>query len=339
MFARSFGVPLVFALAACGTACQSDRDFVERVNSDTWSQAENNEVDILFVIDNSCSMADEQATLAAGFTSFAEQLDASGTDFHLGAITTGFRYDDPTRGVLIGSPPYLTAEDDYLAEFQQRTQVGVDGPDKEKGLEASVYAVSAIMTTGPNRGFVRPEANLVVVYVSDEEDCSDGGALEGLAAEACYLQRDRLTPVGELVLDLRAAKARPDQVVVGAIVGQEGSGCLDVYPGRRYMQAVSLTGGLVQDICEGDWGEMLAELGLTATGVRASFELSQGAKEGTLEVFVNGQRVAEDTVSGWTYDPATWFITFGRLAIPPRGATITANYAVQPGPRPVVDDA
>ena len=97
-----------------------------------------------------------------------------------------FEYTDPNRAALLDDPPFLTPTDDYERLFQERaTAVGVEGSDKEKGLEAAAYAVSLAMTApgGPNEGFVRPSpAHLLVIIVSDEEDCSDNGALEGRTA-------------------------------------------------------------------------------------------------------------------------------------------------------------
>jgi hypothetical protein len=39
---------------------------------------------------------------------------------------------------------------------------------------------------GPNAGFLRPDAHLLVVFVSDEDDCSDEGVLDGLVNFLCY---------------------------------------------------------------------------------------------------------------------------------------------------------
>ena len=86
------------------------------------------------------------------------QLEASATDFHLGVINTSFEPTDPDRGVLLGNPPYLTAQDaGYVAEFKSRVQVGISGADKERGLQAAAHALSPAMALGANAGFLRPE--------------------------------------------------------------------------------------------------------------------------------------------------------------------------------------
>lgn len=320
--------------------CKSEGGFSGQTAIDTWYQAPNNQVDILWVVDDSCSMGEEQEALKQGFVTFVEEMEASGTDFQIGLISTSLEYLDPARGQLIGEPPFLTNEDDYVALFSERALVGTDGSDKEKGLEAAAYALSPIMTLpgGPNEGFVRSEASLLVVMVSDEEDCSDGGALEGQDAEDCYLERDLLTPVPRLVNDVLSTKdGDATRLQIGAIVGLDEGNCEDAYPGRRYMDAAALTGGLIGDICSGDWSTILADLGLTAVGIKTSFRTSNQPREGTLVVEVDEEEVLEDPVNGWTYDYETWYLTFHGDAIPERGQQVVATYDVQSGAASPID--
>ncbi len=336
------GFPLVIVPALTGgSGCKRELNFSEQQGSDEWLQADNDMVDILFVVDDSCSMAEEQATLADGFTSFAEELEASATQFHLGVISTSFDYTDPDRGKLVGDPLYLTNDDaDYVASFAERAEVGVDGLDQEKGLEAAAYAISPIANLDLNDGFIRRDARLLMVFVSDEEDCSDEGALAGLEGEDCYTQSELLTPTADFVEEFRDLKDSAEDVQVTAIVGVQGEACQNVYPSVRYAEVARLTGGRTNNICEGDWSAMLTDLGLNATGVLRQFQTSRAAQPETLEVMVDGVIVPESQRNGWTYDTSTWFITFAESAVPPRGSTITATYTVQPGqPSPPGADA
>lgn len=324
-------------LAWGAVSCASDSSISDRTTLDTWSQAPNNEIDILWVVDDSCSMSEEQAALTQGFVSFVDEMEASGTNFHIGLITTSLDYADPNRGKLVGNPPYLTVEDDYVSAFQERAIVGTQGSDKEKGLEAVSYALSPLMTLpgSPNEGFLRDEASLLIVFVSDEEDCSDDGALEGRLAEDCYLERQLLTNVQQIVRDYWDIKGGDrDRVQVGAIVGLDNGACEDAYPGRRYMDAAALTGGLIGDICSGDWSTILADLGLTAVGIKTKFRTSYQAKPDTLVVEVDEEEVPQDEFNGWTYDESTWYISFHGDAIPERGQQVVARYTIQPGATP-----
>lgn len=325
-------IVLTAALGLGAAGCKNEQGLVEQSGSDTWRQAANNKVDILFVVDDSASMEQEQATLASGFVSFANRLEESGTDFHLGVITTTFAYDDPDRGRLVGDPLFLTNEDtDYVAQFAVRAQVGTDGEDKEKGLEAAAYALSPIANLDLNGGFVRSDARLLVVFVSDEEDCSDEGALGFREAADCYREQQLLVPVADYVTTFRSMKDAYEDIQVAAIVGIEGDLCQEVYPNQRYTEVARLTGGQIGNICDGDWSSMLTNLGLYATGVVQSFQLTSAVKEGTLQVYVDEEEVTE----GWTHDNATWFLHFDDDHIPPRGSVINATYTVLPGqPRP-----
>jgi hypothetical protein len=314
--------------------CQDLSDFADIEKTDAWQQTPTDQVDILWVVDNSNSMALEQDLLSAGFSSFAEELENTNTNFHLGVVTTDFEYDDSDRGRLVGDPAVITADDDYVNLFTERVLVGLNGSGKEKGLEAAEYALSASMTTGFNRGFFREEANLLIVFVSDEDDCSDDGAL-GLADNtACYSQRDKLVPVPEYVERFQALKPAKDKVQIGAIVGPENATALcddTTLPGRRYIEVARLTGGLSGSICETEWSNFLYDLGLNAAGIFTTFELSHGARPGSLMVYVDDAVVPEDTFNGYTYDTEAQAITFHGLWIPERGAGVRAVYVIEPG--------
>lgn len=319
--------------------CKQEHEVFEQTNTDVWHQSPTDQVDILFVIDDSHSMKEEQAAVAAGFGDFIGEIEATGTDFHLGVITTSFQYDDVTRGQLIGEPTVLTAATpSYAGLFEERVQVGITGADKEKGLEAAEYALSTFMTSGPNAGFLRSDAYLLLVIVSDEDDCSDEGALGDQPATACYESKDLLVPVEAYVQSFRALKEDPSMFLIGSIVGPLASSglCPEATPGHRYMLLTELMGGLLGNICDSNYGTVMQKLGLQASGVVESFLLSEAAKPETIVVTLldaDGieSEVPEGPANGWTYDPETYYLTFHGAAVPPRGSTISASYTVQSG--------
>jgi hypothetical protein len=322
------GVVTVSALLLGG--CAIENSFVPGKGSDTFFQEVVDEVDILFVVDDSASMAEEQLALADGFTTFVEELETANSNFHIGVISTSQDTDDPDRGILIGDPPFLTAEDDYVAQFAERVQIGIGGSDKEKGLEAAWYALSPEMLVLHNIGFLRPQANLLVVVVSDEDDCTDDGFLDGRDSTSCYQLRDLLTPVRELVARIYDAKNNGELVQVGAIIGPFDGSCADAYSGKRYAQAALMTGGVLGKICDADWGNVLYDLGLNATGILDTFVLSGAAAVDSIEVTVGGQPVLADPQNGWTYDPQYWTLRFNGTSVPQRGAEIRVEYELAP---------
>jgi hypothetical protein len=85
---------------------------------------------------------------------------------------------------LAGERRYLTEEqDDFAAAFECILNVGQTGGPQQY-LEAMVKAVGPDLNApdGCNAGFLRPDAMLVVVVLSDFEDEKSPGTPEGLAA-------------------------------------------------------------------------------------------------------------------------------------------------------------
>ena len=316
-------------------ACASDVVVRNQDFEDVFQQSPTDQVDILFIVDNSGSMQLEQKLLAAGFKSFITEIEATGANFHIGVITTDFQYDDPKRGQLIGFPAVITPDVDYTKIFEARAITGVNGGGMEKGLEAASYALSPQMTTGPNAGFLRQDATLLVVIVSDEDDCSDRGALGADALNTdCYTKVEDLVPVSTFVSEMRALKSTPDRFKFAGIIGPEDASgtCADSsLPGHRYIEAARLTGGLTSSICESDWSSFLYDLGLNAAGIYTIFPLSHGAVPGTLKVFVDEDEVPESDGDGYTYDAVAHTIEFHGIWIPERGAAVKATYIIESG--------
>ena len=63
-------------------------DEVNTVTSDRFVQIQEPKVDILFVVDNSSSMLDEQTALAQNFPVMLEYLIESGLNYHIGMVAT-----------------------------------------------------------------------------------------------------------------------------------------------------------------------------------------------------------------------------------------------------------
>ncbi|MBN2361706.1 MAG: choice-of-anchor D domain-containing protein [Deltaproteobacteria bacterium] len=267
-------------------------------------------VDILFVVDNSGSMADNQDNLAANFNRFIRAADFRGlqVDFQIGVTTTDLDGDQGAGGRLVGSPRILNRNSyDLEGSFTASVRQGVEGSGWEQGLAAAFAALSPPLVDDPayNLGFLRPEAALAVVVVSDEDDQSPqpvafyAGFLDGLKASA-------------------AAEAPP--VLFNAVTGGSG-GCQSdsnaASPAPRYQEMVALTGGRSMSICAVDWGEELEELGTTIfLAATTRFQLSGRPQPGSISVSVNGVQVP---ASQYRYDAASQTVIFD------------AEYALEPG--------
>jgi hypothetical protein len=335
--------PLLLLLGAPAVlgSCSIDTGFTRQTYNDLFFQEARDEVDILFVVDNSESMEAEQERLARRFDTFIDYMDEVETlmDFHLGVITTDLSDENAERGRLLGTPTVLTRDTlDYVDKFKERVQVGIEGWGMEKGLEASFVALSEPMVSDANDGFMRDGAMLVIIYVSDENDCSDRGALP--SEDYCYLPayEDDLVAVSEYVSAFRAIKNDPELVMAFSIVGpQDTTYCEDTLPGTRYHDIAESTGGAVGSICSEDFTGIMDNLGLSVTGIRGSFPLTYRPVENTIEVWVcsdepcdgsNGRAVARGEADGWSYDDSTSYLTFNGASVPERGTVISVQYDV-----------
>lgn len=219
-------LPALIALAAlCGCWGEAPDGVVDAC-SDTLELPPGVSTDILFVIDNSASMWEEQQKIADELEAFVTAL-ASGpikNDFQVGVITTGVTYnrmscepDDPPElavfpqqsgrlqqgktidGSIVdaGSARILSHDDPQLVEkFAELVRQGVQGPGQEMGLEAARRAVTHPLVNTPidgappgNQGLLRPGSRLLIVIVTDEDDCSDPSAtavaLESICGGPC----------------------------------------------------------------------------------------------------------------------------------------------------------
>jgi hypothetical protein len=169
----------------------------------------NRNVDILFVIDDSPSMADKQANLAANFPNFINVLNTIQgglPDVHIGVVSSDMGTDSTQDAPVspIGSPgqggcsntgkngnlqtsgapvsnPFISdikqsdgsRTRNYTGNledvFGQMAKVGAGGCGFEQHLEAMRRA---LQNNPANSGFLRTEAYLAVIFIADEDDCS-----------------------------------------------------------------------------------------------------------------------------------------------------------------------
>jgi hypothetical protein len=159
----------------------------------------------------------------------------------------------------------------------------VDAGADEWGLYNVDMAVQESASGGCNAGFLREDALLHVIVLSDEDDSSPDLNDEGEAYWQSYVD------------SVIAAKASEHLVTFSAVVGPEPDGCDGAYPGSSYTEAVNYTSGALLSICE-KWYEELETLVIASVAV-ADFTLSRVPDPSTILVEVNGTERAE----GWEY--------------------------------------
>jgi hypothetical protein len=214
--------------------------------------------DILFVIDDSGSMNQEQTNLQTNLGNFIQGLKDSpvANDFQLGVTTTSVQTFDGSfsttagrpyeQGAFVGTPKVLLGSSPTLvADFQSRVIVGTGGSGKEQPFWAMKLALSSplIDAGGANEGFLRPGARLAIVILSDEDDCSDSAATKGITQTVTSAGNDqchndygdgvdykftRIDPIADYVSFLigpigPAGDNVVRDVAIAAIVGVDGA--------------------------------------------------------------------------------------------------------------------
>ncbi|MDP7115407.1 MAG: VWA domain-containing protein [Myxococcota bacterium] len=326
-------IPLAAALALCaGLLSCNEYNFQGSRIEDIFFQEPASQVDILFVMDNSVSMEQEQNDVAENFEKFILNIEETNADWQIGIITTDM-VDVTQRGRLQGEPAIIKPDTpDYQGAFATNIRVGTDGYPIERGLSAALAAVTAPLTTHENEGFIRQDATLAIIVVSDENDCSDNGVLIGDDQAACYQEADKLVPVPQFVTALRESKGEPTMVTFSAIVELESdsgyASCGEASTGHRYIKVANMLGGITRSIC-GEYDDVMDEMGLSVAGMRSSFLLSRTPDVCSITATIDNVEVPRDDtkINGWTYDLESNYILFFGTAVPPRASTITVTYS------------
>ncbi len=303
--------------------------------------------DVLFVVDNSCSMIEEQTALMDNFWTFAQFFADSGLDFHIGITVLDDYQGQPAIGQLYGSTPYITNDTlDPVGAFTGNMTMGDDGAGAcEIGLEATVRALTPASTGGyedtTNDGFYREDALLSVIIVSDEPDGSTMPPDPWGISDCTYA-----TSWMEFVPWFTTLKGSHgiEQLFFAAIVGGPG-GCSsnwgDAATGSGYLEVINALGpetSLFYSICEHDWSDVMVALGIQATGLRTSFHLSLVPVDGTLQVFLDLDgdgpqeefEIEEDpsfsTPYAFIYNSVTNSLDFTISTMPPEAAELRVVY-------------
>ena len=266
-------------------------------------------VDILLVVDDSCSMGDEQAALATNFASFMSSAATSNGNWHIGVTTTDMF---SVRGVLKRTPTNpatLTPTTPNVATlFAQKILVGTSGSGLEQPFAGMAAALTEPNKSGPNAGFIRPNAALSVVIVTDALEQSPNSA-------------------GSYLTTLRSLKPGHPELVSVSVVGPfspPGPMCItegSVDDGR-FNALITSTGGVRSDICTQNWAMDLQTISRSVFGARRAFQLTSTARgPADITVSINGSVVP---ASAWRFDPVTNAVVF--TVAPAPGARIDVSY-------------
>ncbi|MCB9688989.1 MAG: hypothetical protein H6735_28360 [Alphaproteobacteria bacterium] len=295
-------------------------DLDNPVQEDTILQVTTPVVDVLWVVDNSSSMEDNQRKLTENFPSFMDYFLGSGLDYHIGVVSTDM-YRPAQSGKLREYNGALWIDpdtDDAIDAFTSMGRVGIDGSGNERGRDAT-YTALELERELFNAGFARDDetGSIHITIISDENDHS----------------RDDVVARDEFIAWLNALKPEDEQVSFNSICNPPGSSPIDGLvntPGTDYIAVTQEVGGILHDIREDDWVRVLEQLGVQASGLRREYFLSALPVEDTIEVLVETPThtmLPFQMGRDYTYDDARNSIAF-RTYIPEPLAQVHISYTL-----------
>lgn len=261
---------------------------------DSYEQTVADFVDVLFVVDNSGSMYNEQTNLASNFQGFVGSLLFYNVDFQIGFITTD---STDLRGpILNNNTPNIESE------FSLQAMVGTNGSSIERPLEMAYRA-----TGGPGTGsgtaldLIRADSTLSIVLITDERDSSDGD-------NATYLNH--------------FSSFANNGTRVHSIISPPPNGCSGMAINDRLAYFSTQTSGSIMSICSEDWGADLQSVAMNAA-LNLDFPLTDDPVPATITVTVDNQ-----PETNWTYNVNTNSVVFNPSNTPLPGQEVIIDYAI-----------
>lgn len=253
-----------------------------------------NGVDILWVIDQSCSMHDDAGRIISGIETMMDSLPPSG--WRLNIVST-----DPEK-VLNHREFPLVPGDTVDDAFDLFDIVANRQGDREAGFSA---AYEYIEHNPDSRYWMRSNAALLIVFVSDEDDQSTREFPQVVDFTDWY---SGLRPEGSTFLSSIVHLPTDDSVCRANAA----------FEGKRYIEATNHYSGVVVDICSLDWSAGVAD----ATNKIKPYEewpLQHTPDPDSIVVFLDGV-----PNSDWHYDAPNNTVVFD--VIPPAAALVEIGY-------------
>lgn len=285
------------AIVGLTIARQKGSGTLDSTVEDEWWQGNGpwDQTDIVFYVDQSGSMQDDQERLSANFNRFVGILEELDLDWQIMVVTD----EDGCHNESI-----LDRDTPDASSIFTRAVSGPNGMWTEAGLTIVAKALQDTGSGACNAGFLREDAKTTAVMISDEPEQS---------------RTDWQTKVAKM-------QEYAPSIGITSIVGDVPDGCETAAPGTGYVEAALATGGAILSICNEDWSSYFATIAsLSAFGQTDTFVLTSIPDPATLVVWVDGAQVT----TGWTYD-ATWnAVHFDAASVPAPGVQVQAAYDIE----------
>ncbi len=286
------------------TACKQDYSIVEQpeetlcVWTDSFDQPTQSQgADIIWVIDTSGSMSDDQNRLFLGIEAMMNALPAG--DWRLNMIST-----DPT--MVLYDQQFPLVPGDTLVDAQTMYSYMAKGT-----LEEGFAAIMTYIDQNPYaQTWMRDDAALLVVFVSDEEEQSFFGMTDAEAINEFEQWFDSLRFYNYAASIVHFPKA--DSLCNPS----------DIDVGERYIQVTKDYNGVVIDICSEDWSPGVEDASENLS-LLDSWPLKYTPDEYTVTVFVESKLYPS---SKWEYDEGENTVFFNE--VPTWGSHVDVSYNI-----------
>jgi len=284
---------IIFFSAAFLISCtEQSFESVSKLQSVSASATYNNKVDILWVVDNSSTTMERHQNRISGYMSqFHQGLIDSKTDYRVAATTmdgsSNGEQGDLVQSGLIVTPSSLEPVD----KLKSLISLGGRGNNFEVGLSSMQKSLEK------NRdNFLREDALLVIVFISDDQDVSLGTVSD-------YV---------DFLNDLKGVNTKEKQNWISNFIGVTDitdARCRTFgnYSGAglRYMELAEYSNGIVDTICYTEFDSFMNQITVRLQSVLNEFKFENWPLVETISVILNGSEVPRDEVSGWVYKSET----------------------------------
>ena len=287
-----------------------------KTTSDKFTQATaKKNADILFVIDDSGSMSDNQNALSKAADDFIAEMTNSGLTYRTAVITTSDGATDPVNGDAYRLLRQYGIIENNTTMLKQALVAGIHGSAIETGIWNAEQALQVANNNNNNvngavtlAGMPKAGSTLSVIIISDEKSqyTSRSNGVDFNTSDNLFIDRN---------------------IRVYSLINT------DTYAlnQTQYDDLSSATGGIFANIENRDnngsldFSDFMRHIATDAGGVASSFVLTHPATV-IHEVKVNGNIVVENATNGYTYEQSSKTIVFHGTAVPPAGATIEVTY-------------
>ena len=298
-------ITLLLVLSCSDWSISDQRTIIETIviepKSEIWvdefEQVEEfDKIDIIWVLDRSCSMTRINETLLDSIETMMDALPED-VNWRLKMITAG------TAWTTLQPDTFPLTRGDILSDAEQML-AALPGDQGEEGFDA---LKNYITLNDYARTWLRPSAAMLVVFVSDEEEQSDNSAtVEDFTR---WYENYRRTVFLASIVHLPEYESVCDPPPASHNVGD------------RYIEATEYFEGQIVDICLDDWSLAVKEATNQMKPIEY-YELTHKPYVETIIVYVDGQ-VSYD----WYYDDVQNMIEF--TVIPPSFAEVRMAYLVK----------